>query len=781
MANDIVFGIKLTADGSSMVGEARMSAEAIRNLAGETGKAGVAAQQAAASQRTLGQTIRELAVEIGAATLVWKAYEAVKARALEAARYQTLGVVIEVVGRNAGYSATQMHAFENALQKTGISMIESRQTLAMMAQANIDLADSTRLARVAQDAAVIGNINSSEAFNRLVYGIQSAQTDVLRTIGINVNFENSYKKLAAQLGKNVDALTEHEKTQARTNAVMERGQDIAGTYEAAMGTAGKQMKSMERYLEDLRVKQGEVFNEALTVGVMAFTEHLREANGEIDKQAQSGQIKKWGEDLTDTLASLADNANNLTSAFRILGITLGMVAAKASTYNLENFLTRITPFMESKNDAALAAIENAYRAEFDAIMAGEDRFTKALSARRAARAADDQKELERLEQYRKTIAQLVAQNAPPAAYQFAWQQNYPEEFPAKRPDAEGAPGKSGTRKSAYESAIDGSGKYLEQLRKEMELEGKQEGMRKMYEAERHAGQLRAAGAGEEMIAAYRSQAWAYITAEQAKKEADKEAEERRKHRLEMEKNLEDAYIASRQRMGEIAADEAKKIAAAQAKEAEASARSWEQFTQNVQRNLGDVLYNGLNGKFDGIAEMFNQMLLRMAADAAAARLTEAMFGAGGGVDWLKLALGIGGKVGGGGMAGMPGSTPVMSPDWPVPNMAANGAWFDGGVAEFAGGGVFDRATPFRFASGGAFRPGVMGEAGPEAIMPLRRDSSGRLGVQAAGGGTVVNISSAPVINIDSRTDQAEVYRLVDHAIKNGNAELVDRLRRQGTL
>lgn len=64
----------------------------------------------------------------------------------------------------------------------------------------------------------------------------------------------------------------------------------------------------------------------------------------------------------------------------------------------------------------------------------------------------------------------------------------------------------------------------------------------------------------------------------------------------------------------------------------------------------------------------------------------------------------------------------------------------GSIGLFAKGGVFNKATAFSH-SGGL---GVMGEAGPEAVMPLRRDSQGRLGVAAAGGkkseGNTVNIA-----------------------------------------
>jgi len=63
---------------------------------------------------------------------------------------------------------------------------------------------------------------------------------------------------------------------------------------------------------------------------------------------------------------------------------------------------------------------------------------------------------------------------------------------------------------------------------------------------------------------------------------------------------------------------------------------------------------------------------------------------------------------------------------------AKGGTFDtGGIHKFAKGGIFSNQivnspTLFKFANG----TGLMGEAGPEAIMPLKRDSNGSLGVTA---------------------------------------------------
>lgn len=82
---------------------------------------------------------------------------------------------------------------------------------------------------------------------------------------------------------------------------------------------------------------------------------------------------------------------------------------------------------------------------------------------------------------------------------------------------------------------------------------------------------------------------------------------------------------------------------------------------------------------------------------------------------------------------------------------AKGGGFQGGIQRFAKGGDFTNSivsTPTRFRFGDQL--GEMGEAGPEAILPLQRAADGSLGVRAVGGsgnGLTGQVSSGVLVNV----------------------------------
>lgn len=98
---------------------------------------------------------------------------------------------------------------------------------------------------------------------------------------------------------------------------------------------------------------------------------------------------------------------------------------------------------------------------------------------------------------------------------------------------------------------------------------------------------------------------------------------------------------------------------------------------------------------------------------------------------------------------------------------ANGAAFSQGrVMPFAKGGVVSSPVSFPM-RGGA---GLMGEAGPEAILPLARGADGRLGVQAGGGGrtvsVVMNVATPDVAGF--ARSQSQIAAQINRALARGS-------------
>ncbi|MCE1001284.1 MULTISPECIES: phage tail tape measure protein [unclassified Pseudomonas] len=199
---------------------------------------------------------------------------------------------------------------------------------------------------------------------------------------------------------------------------------------------------------------------------------------------------------------------------------------------------------------------------------------------------------------------------------------------------------------------------------------------------------------------------------------------------------------------------------------------------NVAGATDDMLTTGFNTARDAVAEFamtgkanFKSFtvsvisdMARIASQQAASSLLSGLVGLGvsaasnwfGGGGGNGLPTGSAGAVSSNLGASQAGYGSDYLSNWSGVKQAKGGGW-DGGVQFFAKGGAFTNSivntpTPFGLAGGDL---GVVGEAGPEAIMPLARGSDGSLGVQmiggAGGGSTVVQVNAPVAVTVEDRS------------------------------
>jgi phage-related minor tail protein len=168
----------------------------------------------------------------------------------------------------------------------------------------------------------------------------------------------------------------------------------------------------------------------------------------------------------------------------------------------------------------------------------------------------------------------------------------------------------------------------------------------------------------------------------------------------------------------------------------------DRLAQNFGRSLDGALTQGAaSGRsLDGVLSTIGSRLAGAAARAAAGPIRSGLTGL------INSLLG-------GGSEGALG-------------FARGGVFRAGRVQPFAAGGVVAAPTYFPMAGG----TGLMGEAGPEAILPLGRGPDGRLGV-AAGGASArpvsVNVTIATPDPAAFRRSEAQVTASLARAVARG--------------
>ena len=179
--------------------------------------------------------------------------------------------------------------------------------------------------------------------------------------------------------------------------------------------------------------------------------------------------------------------------------------------------------------------------------------------------------------------------------------------------------------------------------------------------------------------------------------------------------------------------------------------SWDEMEMSmamVPTSLGNAFESAIRGS-ESLGDALKGLLQDLGAVILKAMFMKAIFGGG-----------LGGLFGGGGVTEIANFTR---------NAKGNVFGVDG-ILPFAKGGIVNAPTIFPFANG----TGLMGEAGPEAIMPLKRGADGKLGVEGGGGGGTNITMNINAIDSQSfvqmmRTNRAVVESLViENIYRNGS-------------
>ncbi|HFR3115846.1 phage tail tape measure protein [Enterobacter cloacae complex sp. S4] len=183
--------------------------------------------------------------------------------------------------------------------------------------------------------------------------------------------------------------------------------------------------------------------------------------------------------------------------------------------------------------------------------------------------------------------------------------------------------------------------------------------------------------------------------------------------------------------------------------------NWFDEISNVSGTVSDGVKTTLDSAFGNVTSMLEgnkvswrswgisvlQIIEKVALQMA---VVSAMGGASSGSGIFGSLIGSVGSLFGGGAGASASTGTAVSSYGSNFQFNAKGGVYDSPSLSAFSNGIVRNPTMFAFAKGGA---GIMGEAGPEAIMPLTRAPDGSLGVRAVGGGGGQSVSSAPQVYI----------------------------------
>ena len=307
-----------------------------------------------------GAVARSVATGIGLATTAAVAFgvEAYKA----AAKVQAYQASLDAMAKANHVSTASVEEAIGSLNRFGITTEDAQKTVGDLIRGHINLANATKLGKIAQDEAAATGKSYTVIETALTKSIATGNTGALARAGIYIDSTAATKKWADAHGVLVKNMTLAQKQQATLDAVLQAGGRVAGAYAAQLSTPAGALKFMKVQAEELTIAIGERLLKATRPVFLAFS-HLAGAifgavapGGKLVPVMNALQVVvgKLAAPLAHAINALANWITKLDPAkvktfadmFVRLGPAIAAVAGGAALFTGGEFLKEL-PFVGS--------------------------------------------------------------------------------------------------------------------------------------------------------------------------------------------------------------------------------------------------------------------------------------------------------------------------------------------------------------------------------------------------------------------------------------------------
>lgn len=255
-----------------------------------------------------------------------------------AARVDELNYALDAIGKSTGLGGQALADEAAEVKGMGIEMEIAQKAVLKFAQNNLELGKASDIARIAQDLAIISGENSTDTFNKLTHAVITGRSEVLKSVGIQENAGQMYAKFAKSIGKTTKELSYQEKQQAVLAGVMKEGTKVFGTYEAAMKSPGKTLRSFKRLHNELQVAMGDVLLKAFGPLILAAYDLEKAITKAVEKNATLQVILRALREVFVKLTQpLTDFIKRITDAVK------GMDIMYTSAENASKGIKKVIP------------------------------------------------------------------------------------------------------------------------------------------------------------------------------------------------------------------------------------------------------------------------------------------------------------------------------------------------------------------------------------------------------------------------------------------------------